>query len=373
MNYDLDSNRTMGTWLRNIFDNSASNDTNIEKNSKPSSFDSDLNSEENKFLQLLIDNNIQVFTYLPENMEIDDHEQKELLYQFNKEKIFYIINALSEKGYLHKEDLDPTIQCPNCYSKNLNIKYICTKCNTTNVRKYEIYEHPYCGYRDIKTNFISKGGLVCPQCNSILTRREKITETKDKKSKYPFLNTYRINGTYFECIGCSTKIEKPSIGFKCRDCGTEFNHIDGIYQIPYKYTIDETIFKKIKSRNKVELLIIEDNELQAEVLSMLLKDSESNKKYSIEIVNTGEEAIKLIEKRDFNCIIQDLGLPDIEGLKLLKKIKTLKPEVKVIVYTGYDDREIAVNAMKNGASEFLIKNDDEPESIIKKIESVINI
>ena len=362
----------MGTWLRNIFDSANNNNQNVKENSRPTTVDSEIQKEENQFLQILIDNDISVFTYLPESMNIDDLEPKELLNQFNKEMMFNVINSLSEKGYLLKEDLEPTLQCPNCYSKDLNVKYICSKCNTTNVRKYEIYEHPYCGYRDIKTKFISKGGLVCPQCNSILTRREKPSESNDKKQKYPFLNTYRINGTYFECIGCNTKLEKPNIGFKCRNCGTEFNHINGIYQTPYKYTINDKIFKKIKSRNKADILIIEDNELQAEVLSMLLKDSEVNKKYDIKIVHTGEEAIKLIENRDFNCIIQDLGLPDIEGIKLLTKIKTLQPETKVIVYTGYDDREVAVNAMKNGASEFLIKNDDDPEIIIKKIEKIIN-
>ena len=364
----------MSTWVRNVFDRTNHDNLDKSKKNKPIKIvDSELNRIEAQFLVLLVDNDIHDFIYLPENMVVEDPDLKDLLQEFDKETIFNIINSLSDKEYIFKEDLEATLQCPNCYSKNLNVKYMCSKCNAGKVRKYEIIEHPYCGYRDVKTKFITKGGLLCPQCNTILTRKEKQEETLDEKksTNYSFLNTYRINGTYFECTECNNKIEKLNIGFECRECGTNFNHIRGIYQIPYKYTINEKIFKKIKARNIVSILIIEDDKLQAEVLAMMLKDSEQDKRYDIKIANNGEDALKILENNDFNCIIQDLGLPDIEGLTLLKQIKLQKPEAKIIVFTGYDDRKIAVNAMKNGASEFLIKNDGEPEEVIKKIENVI--
>lgn len=375
MGHYYKSDLIMGAWLGGILDiTNGHNFSKSTKNKSSDTFNSELSSSEFKFLMFLVDNDIRSFTYLPENMEIEEPEIKELLQAFNKEEMFNIINSLSQKEYLSKEDLDTNLQCPNCFSKNLNVKYICPKCNTGKVMKYEIIEHPYCGYRDIKTKFITKGGLSCPQCNSILTRKETQEESsKEKKSvKYSFLNTYRINGTYFQCMECNNKLERPNIGFICRDCGTEFNHINGVYQIPYKYTINNEAFKKIKARNKIDLLIVEDNEMQSELLAMILKDSEGDKKYDIKIAHNGEDAIKLLKNNDFTCIIQDLGLPDIDGIALLKKIKSLKPDAKVIVFTGYDDREIAVNAMKNGASEFLIKNDGDPELLIKKIETVIN-
>jgi DNA-binding NtrC family response regulator len=105
-------------------------------------------------------------------------------------------------------------------------------------------------------------------------------------------------------------------------------------------------------------LIVEDYTPQADVVAMLLSSSGTHIEYKIAIAGNGSSAILALEENEFDIVLLDLGLPDINGLDLLRKIKTKWPNVEVIVLTGYDDIEIAVEAMKNGASEFLIKKDD---------------
>ena len=105
---------------------------------------------------------------------------------------------------------------------------------------------------------------------------------------------------------------------------------------------------------------------------MLLSNSDLNNEYEITIANTGSEALYNFEKYEYNLVILDLGLPDIDGLELLKKIKSMNPDVKVIVYTGYDDRDIAIKAMKTGASEFLIKNNDDIDTLLNIIDKLMS-
>ena len=68
-----------------------------------------------------------------------------------------------------------------------------------------------------------------------------------------------------------------------------------------------------------------------------------------------ELAIERIQEQDFDVVITDLKMPGMDGIEVLKTIKILQPEVPVIIITGYSTVDTAVDAMKNGAFDYIAK------------------
>lgn len=71
--------------------------------------------------------------------------------------------------------------------------------------------------------------------------------------------------------------------------------------------------------------------------------------------STGEEALKLLEQRPCDVVISDLGMPGISGLGLLQEASKRYPRTAFVMATGVDDIRVAVQAMKQGASDYLVK------------------
>ena len=77
--------------------------------------------------------------------------------------------------------------------------------------------------------------------------------------------------------------------------------------------------------------------------------------YSVVCVGKGETAIEELKKRNFDVIVLDIKMPGIGGLKTLKRIKKMEPEVEVIMLTGQATIESAVESMKIGAYDYITK------------------
>jgi len=71
--------------------------------------------------------------------------------------------------------------------------------------------------------------------------------------------------------------------------------------------------------------------------------------------STGKEALEVLSKSDLEIVILDVKLPDVNGISLIDSIKIKNPTIGVIMITGYHDPNLIVEAMKKGASDFLIK------------------
>ncbi len=99
------------------------------------------------------------------------------------------------------------------------------------------------------------------------------------------------------------------------------------------------------------ILIIDDEELIRETLKRILKTSG----YKVETANTGSNAIKKFLEEKFDVVLLDINLPDINGLKVLEKLKEIEPDVLVIMITGYASIENAVKAIKIGAYDYMEK------------------
>jgi len=102
---------------------------------------------------------------------------------------------------------------------------------------------------------------------------------------------------------------------------------------------------------KPKILIIEDDESTRKTLSLVL----GKKGYATEAACTGQEALEKAKKQSFNVTLLDLKLPDMEGLELVAPLKELHPDLAVIVITGYASLETALQALKQGAADYITK------------------
>ena len=98
------------------------------------------------------------------------------------------------------------------------------------------------------------------------------------------------------------------------------------------------------------VLIVDDEAIVRESLGDWLKDT-----YQVATAETGEEALELIEKQDFDILIVDVRLPGKNGIQVLREVKEAKPYIESIVITAYPSVDLAVEAMKLGAVDYLIK------------------
>lgn len=101
----------------------------------------------------------------------------------------------------------------------------------------------------------------------------------------------------------------------------------------------------------VTLLIVDDDEAHAQAVADSL---EGNGCESV-IVTSGERAMEAIERDNFDIIITDLRMDNVDGLEVLHKAKEELPEAEVIVLTGHSSISSAVTAMQAGAYTYLTK------------------
>lgn len=101
----------------------------------------------------------------------------------------------------------------------------------------------------------------------------------------------------------------------------------------------------------MRVLIVEDDP----TLRSFLAAEVADQGLSAEVLERGDDAIAAIGKRDYDLVLSDVKLPGADGLAVLKAARARLPECQVVLMTAYATVEIAVNAMKAGACEFLQK------------------
>jgi len=104
------------------------------------------------------------------------------------------------------------------------------------------------------------------------------------------------------------------------------------------------------SGKKKSVLIVDDEKIMRESLRDWLKDS-----YNVTTAETGEETIELIKNHDFDALILDVRLTGKSGIEILKEVKQIKPQINSIIMTAYPSVELAIEAMKAGAAEYIVK------------------
>jgi DNA-binding response OmpR family regulator len=114
------------------------------------------------------------------------------------------------------------------------------------------------------------------------------------------------------------------------------------------------------------ILVVDD---EKEIREFLNKALSRLGGYHVELAGSGEEGLQKIEKNPFDLVLTDLKMPKMDGLQLIAEIAKLKPETLTMMMTGHGTIDSALEAMKHGASDYLIKplNLDELMVRIRKV------
>ena len=124
--------------------------------------------------------------------------------------------------------------------------------------------------------------------------------------------------------------------------------------------------KEKEAREMKPVLIIEDENIMRESLRDWLKDEG----YEVETAKEGEEALEKIGKKEFSVAVLDLRLPGKDGLEVLREATEKDPKIKGIVITAYPSVETAVEAMKIGAVDYIVKP-FAPDALEKAIQEIL--
>ncbi|GBD87495.1 transcriptional regulatory protein QseF [bacterium BMS3Abin03] len=114
---------------------------------------------------------------------------------------------------------------------------------------------------------------------------------------------------------------------------------------------------------KATILIVDDEEKTRKVLKIDLQDN-----YRVLLAKNGNEAVQLLKDNNIHLILSDLRMPDMDGLELLYFVQQKHPNIPVIIITAYGSVENAVEAMKMGAYDYILKpvKIDELDTLINK-------
>lgn len=116
---------------------------------------------------------------------------------------------------------------------------------------------------------------------------------------------------------------------------------------------------------KLSVILVDDELAMRESLSAWLRQDG----YQVAKAASGAEALNQLEQREFDLALVDMKMPGMDGLELLKRIKAGYPDTIVVIITAYGSIESSVEAMKAGASDYLLKPFD-PEQLMLLLEKM---
>ena len=117
-----------------------------------------------------------------------------------------------------------------------------------------------------------------------------------------------------------------------------------------------------------KILVVDDEKDIRQLLSVALTRVDG---FSVELAENGEEALQKIDRERFDLVLTDLKMPKMDGLQLLSEIVNSKPEILTVLMTGYGSINSALEAIRGGASDYLMKPIDIAELVVR-LQKVLN-
>ena len=117
------------------------------------------------------------------------------------------------------------------------------------------------------------------------------------------------------------------------------------------------------------IFVVEDNQMYNKLVVSYLK---TNKLTNVESYLTGEDALKNMDKNP-DIVIQDYLLEGMTGIEVLIKAKKTNPDVEFIFLSGQDSIDIAINSMKYGAYDYIVKDQMALQKLVNKINKINSV
>ena len=125
-----------------------------------------------------------------------------------------------------------------------------------------------------------------------------------------------------------------------------------------KASIDEWLHQK-PAETRANILVVDDEE----IIRSLFKKTLEELGHKVVAAETGLKGLELLKQRDFAMVFLDLKMPGMDGAELFRQIKTTKPQLPVIIITGYPDSDIMARALAQAPFGLMNKPFDESDII----------
>ena len=238
--------------------------------------------------------------------------------------------------------------------------------------------------RDASSQFCLRKGLFHENIQILLSTELAALEGEPGK----FTATLKEKPTLVDselCVGCAEcvkvcPVEVPdefNAGFSTRKA----IYLPIPHAIPNHYVIDyascsrcgacvdvcpaKAINLDDEARKKFHILVVDDELIVRDSLKELLEDEG----FSVSMAASGAEAVEMISKEPFQLMLADIKMPGMDGVELLKRSVEIIPDLPVIMMTAYATVETAIEALKTGALDYLIKPFD-PETLIPMVSRI---
>ena len=115
--------------------------------------------------------------------------------------------------------------------------------------------------------------------------------------------------------------------------------------------------------HRPHVLLMEDEMNVAKGLEMVMREEG----YEVDLADTGQDALDKLRAREFDLLVADLRLPDMDGMDIIQQVRDRRPKTNVVIITGYPSVSSAVQAVKMGVSDYLRKpfTEDEFRAAVK--------
>ena len=102
---------------------------------------------------------------------------------------------------------------------------------------------------------------------------------------------------------------------------------------------------------KYAILLVDDEP----IITVAIGNALEEKGYKVTTADNGERAVELLNESSFDLVITDLVMTPIDGMEVLKKSKEINPEMMVMILTGFGDMTSAIDALRLGADDYMLK------------------
>jgi DNA-binding NarL/FixJ family response regulator len=116
------------------------------------------------------------------------------------------------------------------------------------------------------------------------------------------------------------------------------------------------------------ILIVDDHAVvRAGLRQFLLDDPRITK---VDEADSGTQAMEMMRRARYDLLVLDINMPGRSGLDILRNVTSAHPETRVLIVSGYPERQYAVNVLKSGASGYISK-ESAPEELLKAVHTVL--
>jgi diguanylate cyclase (GGDEF)-like protein len=120
----------------------------------------------------------------------------------------------------------------------------------------------------------------------------------------------------------------------------------------------------------INVLLVEDNDVDSQLTQDLLTDW-SIEEFKITRTKTLAEGLSLLSRERFDAVLLDLSLPDGFGLATVRQVHATSPTIPVVVLSGVSDQSLALQAVQQGAQDYLVKGQGHPELLARAVRYAI--